>query len=119
MLASERLGSGFSKMAAGTCKLVVGGRKFDGFSLSLETDRSPAYGILSGAVEPLKAAHRAGWVKVELNEGTLIDIGILSINDTGKAFHHTWCRYPTGNPQGLCALKPHMSSDRLCYYSKP
>jgi hypothetical protein len=86
MLASERLGSGFRKMAAGTCKLVVGGRKFDGFSLSLETDRSPAYGILSGAVEPLKAAHRAGWVKVELNEGTLIDIGILSINDTGKAF---------------------------------
>ena len=73
-------------MAAGTCRLVVDGRKFDGFSLALETDRSPAYGLLSGPVEPLKAAHRARWVKVELSAGTLIDIRILQANDTGMAF---------------------------------
>jgi hypothetical protein len=66
--------------------LVVDGRKFDGFSLALETDRSPAYGLLSGPVEPLKAAHRVCWVKVELNAGTLIDIRILQTNDTGMAF---------------------------------
>jgi hypothetical protein len=73
-------------MAVGTCILVVDGRKFDGFSLALETDRSPAYGLLSGPVEPLKAAHHARWVKVELNEGILIDIGVLQINETGMAY---------------------------------
>jgi hypothetical protein len=73
-------------MAAGTCRLVVDGRKFDGFRLALETDRSPAYGLLSGPVEPLKAAHHARWVKVELSAGTLIDIRILQANDTGMAF---------------------------------
>jgi len=73
-------------MAAGRCTLVVDGRKFGGFSLALETDRSPAHGLLTGPVEPLKAAHRAQWVKVELNEGTLIDIGVLQVNDTGMAF---------------------------------
>jgi hypothetical protein len=73
-------------MAAGHCRLVVDGRKFDGFSLVLETDRSPAHGLLTGPVEPLKAAHRARWVKVELNEGTLIDVDILKVNDTGMAF---------------------------------
>jgi hypothetical protein len=56
-------------MARGTCKLVVDGGKFEGFNLTLETDKSPAYGVLSGPIEPLKAAHRAGWVKVELSEG--------------------------------------------------
>jgi hypothetical protein len=66
--------------------LVVDGRKFDGFSLALETDRSPAYGLLSGPVEPLKAAHLARWVKVELNEGILIDVGVLQVNNTGMAY---------------------------------
>ncbi len=66
--------------------MVVDGRKFDGFSLALETDRSPAYGLLSGPVEPLKAARRVRWVKVELNAGMLIDIRVLEANDTGMAF---------------------------------
>jgi hypothetical protein len=73
-------------MATGPCRLLVDGRKFDGFSLALETDRSPAYGLLTGPVQPLKAAHRARWAKVEVNEGTLIDIGVLQVNDTGMAF---------------------------------
>jgi hypothetical protein len=73
-------------MAAGTCKLIVGGQQFEGFRLSLETDRSPAYGILSGMLEPSKDAHLAAGVKVELDEGTLIDIRVLSVIDTGKAF---------------------------------
>jgi hypothetical protein len=74
------------KVAAGTCKLLVDGGKFDGFSLALETDTSPAYGVLSGPIEILKAAHRAGWVKVELSEGILIDIGIVQVSNTGMAF---------------------------------
>ena len=73
-------------MAARKCTLVFDGRKFDGFSLALETDRSPAYGLLCGPVEPLRAARRARWVKAELNKGTLIDIGVLQVNDTGMAF---------------------------------
>jgi len=73
-------------MASGPCRLVVDGRRFDGFSLALETDHSPAYGLLSGPVEPLKAAHGAHWAKIELKEDTLIDIGVLQVNDTGMAF---------------------------------
>ena len=73
-------------MATGTCKLVVDGGTFEGFSLALETDKAPAYGVLSGPIELLKAAHRAGWVKVELSEGTLIDIGIVQVSSTGMAF---------------------------------
>jgi hypothetical protein len=73
-------------MATGHCKLVVDGRRFDGFRLALETDRSPAHGLLTGPVEPLKAAHRTRWAKVELNRGILIDIGVLQVNDTGMAF---------------------------------
>jgi hypothetical protein len=68
-------------VATGTCKLVVDGGKFEGFSLALETDKAPAYGVLSGPIELLKAAHRAGWVKVELSEGTLIDIGIVQVSN--------------------------------------
>jgi hypothetical protein len=74
------------KMAAGTCTLVVNGTKFGGFKLVLETDRSPAYGLLSGPVGPLKAAHCAGWAKVELRPGALIDIKVLQLNETGMAF---------------------------------
>jgi hypothetical protein len=55
-------------------------------ALVLETDRSPAYGLLSGPVGPLKAAHCAHWAKVELRPGTLIDIGVLQVNETGMAF---------------------------------
>ena len=73
-------------MAAGICTLVVNGTKFGGFKLVLETDRSPAYGLLSGPVGPLKAAHCAHWAKVELRPGTLIDIGVLQVNETGMAF---------------------------------
>jgi hypothetical protein len=79
-------GHEFGKVAAGTCKLVVDAGKFEGFTLALETDRSPAYGVLSGPIELLKAAHRAGWVKIELSEGTLIDIGIVQVSNTGMAF---------------------------------
>jgi hypothetical protein len=73
-------------MAAGTCTLVVNGTNFGGFELALETDRSPAYGLLSGPVGPLKAAHCAGWAKLELRPGALIDIKVLHLNDTGMAF---------------------------------
>jgi hypothetical protein len=34
----------------------------------------------------VEGCHHARWVKVELNEGTLIDIGVLQVNDTGMAF---------------------------------
>ena len=66
--------------------MVVNGRKFGGFKLVLETDRSPAYGLLSGPVELLKTANCAGWAKVELRPGTLLDIKVLQVNETGMAF---------------------------------
>jgi hypothetical protein len=73
-------------MAIGICTLVVDGRKFAGFRLALETDRSPAYGLLSGPVGPLRAAHSAGWAKVELKPGALVDVKVLQLNETGMAF---------------------------------
>ena len=66
--------------------MVVNGTKFGGFKLVLETDRSPAYSLLSGPVGPLKATQCAGWAKVELRPGALIDIKVLQLNETGMAF---------------------------------
>jgi hypothetical protein len=72
--------------AAGTCVLIVDGRRSDHFELSppVGVDHQ-VFGFLSGPVQTLKHARRARRLQLEVSDGTLLDILLAQVSDAGIA----------------------------------
>jgi uncharacterized protein YjiS (DUF1127 family) len=72
--------------AAGTCVLIIDGRRADHFELSIPVGVDhQVFAFLSGPVQTLKQARRARRLQLELSDGTLLDIGLSQVNDAGIA----------------------------------
>jgi hypothetical protein len=70
--------------AVGTCVLIIDGRRSGHFELSVPVGvDQQVYAFLSGPVQTLKQARGSRRLQLELSDATLMDIGILQVNDTG------------------------------------
>jgi ligand-binding sensor protein len=70
--------------AVGTCVLIIDGRRSGHFELSVPVGvDQQVYAFLSGPVRILKQAQRSRQLQLELSDATLVDIGLLQVNDTG------------------------------------
>jgi hypothetical protein len=70
----------------GTCVLVIDGRRSDHFELSLPVGvHHQVYAFLSGPVQTLKQARKARPLQLELSDGTLLDIVLVQVSDSGTA----------------------------------
>ena len=66
--------------------LIIDGQPFHGISFAVEWNCGPqAYGFLSGPVEILWKARTAGWVNLELDDGTKLPAAMLQVNRSGMA----------------------------------
>jgi hypothetical protein len=64
--------------------LIIDGRRSDHFELSspVGVDHQ-VYAFLSGPVQTLKQALRGHRLQLEVSDGTLLDISLAQVNDTG------------------------------------
>jgi len=72
--------------AAGTCVLIIDGRRSDHFELSVPVGVDfQVVAFLSGPIQTLKKAQRAWRLQLEVSDGTLLDIALSQLNDAGIA----------------------------------
>jgi hypothetical protein len=71
---------------AGTCVLIIDGRRSDHFELSVPVGVDfQVFAFLSGPIQTLKRAQRAWRLQLEVSDGTLLDIALSQLNDAGIA----------------------------------
>jgi hypothetical protein len=72
---------------AGTCALVLDGKRYVGFHYVAEVDEgsAQAYGFISGPAKVLKRARLMTPVRMEFARGSREDVSILLIHDSGLA----------------------------------
>jgi hypothetical protein len=72
--------------AAGTCVLIIDGRRSDHFEVSAPVGVDlQVFAFLSGPVQTLKQARAARRLQLELSDGTVVDIALSQVNDAGIA----------------------------------
>lgn len=70
------------------CTLILDGNRLGNVTCAIEMiDKAGTqpYGFLSGPVETLRAARKAGRVELELDSGDTLEAGVLEVNKAGLA----------------------------------